>query len=110
MLASNLSTASNYSFSLNAIPMQAGECVTDVYLEFGKVPVGFQSTGKPTLTVQVLGTVANGYQIISRADVGGKYLNVWRTVLTDWVILRAALQFRVLPLLNAIVISFSASQ
>ena len=44
MLASNLLTSSSYSFSLNAIPMQAGEYVTDIYLDFGKVPVGFQST------------------------------------------------------------------
>ena len=56
MLASNLITSSSYSFSLNAIPMQAGEYVTDIYLDFGKVPVGFQSTSNPTLTVQVLGT------------------------------------------------------
>ena len=60
VLASNLITSSNYSFSLNAIPMQAGEYVTDVYLDFGKVPVGFQSVANPTLTVTVSGTVANG--------------------------------------------------
>ena len=35
--------------SLNAIPMQAGEYVTDIYFDFGKVPVGFQSTANPTL-------------------------------------------------------------
>ena len=43
VLASNLLTSNNYSFSLNAIPMQAGEVVTDIYFDFGKVPVGFQS-------------------------------------------------------------------
>ncbi len=32
-----------------------GEYVTDVYFDFGRVPVGFQSTINPTLTVQVLG-------------------------------------------------------
>ena len=54
VLASNLITSSSYSFSLNAIPMQAGEYVTDIYLDFGKVPVGFQSTSNPTLTDSLL--------------------------------------------------------
>ncbi len=85
VLASNLVTSSNYSFSLNAIPMQAGEYVTDVYFDFGKVPVGFQSTTSPTLTVQVLGTVANNYQIINRADVGGKYQGTWQTAQATWL-------------------------
>ena len=40
--------------------------------DFGKVPVGFQSVANPTLTVTVSGTAANGYQLINRADVGGK--------------------------------------
>ena len=85
MLASNLLTTSSYSFSLNAIPMQTGEYVTDVYFDFGKVPVGFQSTSNPTLTVQVLGTIANGYQIVNRADVGGKYQGTWQTAQATWV-------------------------
>ena len=85
MLAPNLITSSNYSFSLNAIPMQAGEYVTDIYLDFGKVPVGFQSVVNPTLTVQVLGTIANGYQIINRADVGGKYQGTWQTAQATWL-------------------------
>ena len=85
VLASNLITSSSYSFSLNAIPTQAGEYVTDIYLDFGKVPVGFQSTSNPTLTVQVLGTIANGYQIINRADVGGKYQGTWQTGQASWV-------------------------
>ena len=85
VLASNLLTSSNYSFSLNAIPMQAGEYVTDVYFDFGRVPVGFQSTTSPTLTVQVLGTIANNYQIINRADVGGKYQGTWQTAQATWL-------------------------
>ena len=85
VLASNLLTSSNYSYNLNAIPMQAGEYVTDVYFDFGKVPVGFQSTSNPTLTVQVLGTVANGYQIVNRADVGGKYQGTWQTAQATWL-------------------------
>ncbi len=85
VLASNLLTSSNYSFSLNAIPTQAGEYVTDVYLDFGKVPVGFQSTSNPTLTVTVSGTAANGYQLVNRADVGGKYQGTWQTGQATWV-------------------------
>ncbi len=85
VLASNLLTTSSYSFSLNAIPMQAGEYVTDVYFDFGKVPVGFQSTANPTLTVQVLGSIANGYQIMNRADVGGKYQGTWQTAQATWL-------------------------
>ena len=56
VLASNLLTSNNYSFALNAIPMQAGEVVTDIYFDFGKVPVGFQSVVNPTLSVMVNGT------------------------------------------------------
>ena len=36
VLASNLLTSSNYSFSLNAIPTQPGEYVTDVYFDFAR--------------------------------------------------------------------------
>lgn len=85
VLASNLLTSNNYSFALNAIPMQAGEVVTDVYFDFGTVPVGFQSVAKPTLTVQVLTTAANGYQLINRADAGGKYQGTWQTANANWV-------------------------
>ena len=85
VLASNLLTSNNYSFALNAIPMQVGEVVTDVYFDFGKVPVGFQSVAGPTLSVQVLGTAVNGYQMVNRADVGGKYQGVWQTAQANWV-------------------------
>ena len=75
-LASNLLTSNNYSLSLNAatLGLAQGEYVTDVRFEFGTVPSGFASVVKPTMRVQVLGTVSNGYQIINRADVGGQYL------------------------------------
>ena len=86
-LASNLLTANNYSLSLNAATLRLvqGEYVTDVRFEFGTVPSGFSSVMKPTMRVQVLGTVSNGYQIINRADVGGQYLNEWQTAKTTWV-------------------------
>ena len=86
-LASNLLTSNNYSLSLNAATLRLaqGEHVTDVRFEFGTVPSGFSSVVKPTMRVQVLGTVSNGYQIINRADVGGQYLNEWQTAKTTWV-------------------------
>ena len=99
VLASNLLTSNDYSFSLNAIPVQAGEYVTDVYFEFGKVPVGFQSTSSPTLTVQVLGTIVNGYQIVNRADVGGKYQGTWQTAQASWVTIVRKLVTTVIPTL-----------
>lgn len=85
VLASNLLTTNNYSFALNAIPMQAGEVVTDVYFDFGKVPVGFQSVAGPTLSVIVNGNAVNGYQIVNRADAGGSYQNTWQTAQASWV-------------------------
>ena len=85
MLASNLLTGNNYSFALNAIPMQAGEVVTDIYFDFGKVPVGFQSTANPTLSVMVNGNAINGYYMVNRADVGGKYQGTWQTATASWV-------------------------
>ena len=85
VLASNLLTSNNYSFALNAIPMQAGEVVTDIYFDFGKVPVGFQSVTGPTLSVIVNGNAVNGYQVVNRADVGGKYQGTWQTGQASWV-------------------------
>ena len=85
VLASNLLSTNNYSFALNAIPMQAGEVVTDIYFDFGKVPVGFQSTVGPTLSVIVNGNTVNGYQLVNRADAGGKYQGTWQTAQASWV-------------------------
>ena len=85
VLASNLLTSNNYSFALNAIPMQAGEVITDVYFDFGKVPVGFQSVVSPTLSVMAHANAVNGYQMVNRADVGGKYQGTWQTAQASWV-------------------------
>ena len=85
VLASNLLTSNNYSFALNAIPMQAGEVITDIYFDFGKVPVGFQSVSNPTLSVMVNGNAVNGYYMTNRAYVGGKYLGTWQTANASWV-------------------------
>lgn len=85
VLASNLLTSNNYSFGLSAIPLQAGEVVTDVYFDFGKVPVGFQSVQGPTLSVVVNGNAVNSYQMVNRSDVGGKYQGTWQTAQASWV-------------------------
>lgn len=85
VLASNLLTSNNYSFGLSAIPLQTGEVVTDVYFDFGKVPVGFQSVQGPTLSVVVSGSAVNGYQMVNRSDVGGKYQGTWQTAQANWV-------------------------
>lgn len=85
VLASNLTSTSSYAFNLNAIPTQAGEKVTEIYFDFGKVPVGFQSVTSPTLSVVVSGNIANGYQLMNRADAGGKYQGAWQTAQAYWV-------------------------
>ena len=98
VLASNLLSSNNYSFALNAIPMQAGEVVTDIYFDFGTVPVGFQSVTNPTLSVMVKGTAVNGYQMVNRADVGGKYQGTWQTAQASWVtIIRSLFGVPTLP-------------
>ena len=85
VLASNLLTSNNYSFALNAIPMQVGEVITDIYFDFGKVLVGFQSVVSPTLSVMAYANAVNGYQMVNRADVGGKYQGIWQTAQASWV-------------------------
>lgn len=85
VLASNLLTTNNYSFALNALPLQGGEMVTDVYFDFGTVPAGFQSKSNPMLTVGVGPKVPTGYNIVNRADVGGKYQGTWESATTGWV-------------------------
>ena len=98
VLASNLLTGNNYSFALNAIPVQAGEVITDIYFDFGTVPVGFQSVTNPTLSVMVKGTAVNGYQMVNRADVGGKYQGTWQTAQASWVtIIRSLFGVPTLP-------------
>ena len=57
----------------------------DVYFEFGKVPAGFQSIVGPTLSVVVNGDAANNYQMVNRADVGGKYQDTWQAGQAGWV-------------------------
>ena len=87
VLASNLLTSNNYSVKLSAaaLGLVQGEYVTDIRFEFGTVASGFSSVTKPTIQVQVKGTLPDGYQIINRSDVGGQYLNEWQTATSNWV-------------------------
>ena len=62
-----------------------GEVVTDVRLEFGKVPAGFASVTKPTVVIQTRANLANGYQVVNRADAGGQHMSQWETGNTAWV-------------------------
>ena len=77
VLATNLLSTNNYAFDLSAISLMQDEVVTDVRLEFGKVPAGFASVVKPTVTIQTSANLANGYQVVNRADAGGQYMSQW---------------------------------
>ena len=87
VLATNLLSTNNYAFDLAAVPLMQGEVITDVRLEFGKVPAGFASVVKPTVTIQTSGTLANNYQVVNRADAGGQYMSQWETGRTAWITL-----------------------
>ena len=86
ILASGLQSHINYELSLhpNVLGLAAGEYVTDVRWEFGTVNAGFKEKDNPMLMVQVLTGLPEGYKIINRADVGGKYLDAWQTARTSW--------------------------
>lgn len=85
VLATNLLSTNNYAFDLSAISLMQGEVVTDVRLEFGKVPAGFASVVKPTVTIQTSSNLANGYQVVNRADAGGQYMSQWETGRAAWI-------------------------
>ena len=84
-LASNLLSTQNYSFSMNALSLQEGEYVTDIYFDFGTVPAGFRNVAKPTITVTVSPKTINGYSLVNRADAGGQYLGTWESANASWV-------------------------
>lgn len=85
VLATNLLSTNNYAFDLTAVSLMQGEVITDVRLEFGKVPAGFASVVKPTVTIQTSGSLANGYQVVNRADAGGQYMSQWETDRAAWI-------------------------
>ena len=97
VLATNLLSTNNYAFALSAISLMQDEVVTDVRLEFGKVPAGFASVVKPTVTIQTSANLANGYQVVNRADAGGQYMSQWETGRAAWITLIVKLNQPNLP-------------
>lgn len=97
VLATNLLSTNNYAFDLSAISLMQDEVVTDVCLEFGKVPAGFASVVKPTVTIQTSANLANGYQVVNRADAGGQYMSQWETGRAAWITLIVKLNQPNLP-------------
>ena len=97
VLATNLLSTNNYAFDLSAISLMQDEVVTDVRLEFGKVPAGFASVVKPTVTIQTSANLANGYQVVNRADAGGQYMSQWETERAAWITLIVKLNQPNLP-------------
>lgn len=97
VLATNLLSTNNYAFDLSAISLMQDEVVTDVRLEFGKVPAGFASVVKPTVTIQTSANLANGYQVVNRADAGGQYMSQWETGRAAWITLIVKLNQPNLP-------------
>ncbi len=97
VFATNLLSTNNYAFDLSAISLMQDEVVTDVRLEFGKVPAGFASVVKPTVTIQTSANLANGYQVVNRADAGGQYMSQWETGRAAWITLIVKLNQPNLP-------------
>ena len=97
VLATNLLSTNNYAFDLSAISLMQDEVVTDVRLEFGKVPAGFASVVKPTVTIQTSANLANGYQVVNWADAGGQYMSQWETGRAAWITLIVKLNQPNLP-------------
>ena len=97
VLATNLLSTNNYAFDLSAVQLMQGEVVTDVRLEFEKVPAGFASVVKPTVTVQASASLANGYQVVNRVDAGGQYMSQWETGRAAWITLIVRLNEPTLP-------------
>lgn len=85
VLASNLLTTTNYSFALNAIPKQAGEVVTDIYFDFGKVPGRLPVACGPHTHGQRQRDGGKRLPTGQPADAGGKYQGTWQTAQTSWV-------------------------
>ncbi|MCL1835827.1 MAG: hypothetical protein FWG48_06655, partial [Oscillospiraceae bacterium] len=75
----------SYNLSAAALGLMGGEMVTHIRFEFGTVAAGFANVTRPTVTVQTLPGLADGYQIVNRAEVGGKYGGAPQVSTTAWV-------------------------
>jgi len=84
VLAANLLSTQNYSFALNAVSLEKGEYITDIYFDFGTVPAGFRNIAKPSISVSVSPKTINGYRLTNRADAGGYYVGTWESANASW--------------------------
>lgn len=77
-LADNLISTNvyNYDLSTQALGLQAGEYVTDIRLEYGTVPAGFNLKTKMAFMEYVMSTVYDQYKLINRVEVGGQHNTV----------------------------------
>jgi len=88
-LATGLSSQSQYSYDLSTIALKLGvnEYVTEIRMVFPTVVAGFHDNMSPALYATVLPTIPNGYQIITRAEVGGQMGSQWVTNAASWTTL-----------------------
>ena len=86
VLAAYLLTINSYEFSLHpdVLGLKAGEYIKDIRFEFPRVYPGFKSAGSISLFCETLLPVPEGYNIVNRADVGGRYLNDWLCANAGW--------------------------
>ena len=72
VLASGLNSKSQYSYDMSSIALglASGEYVTDIRMVFDRATAGMKESMAPVLYVTVLPNVANGYQLINRAETG----------------------------------------
>ena len=52
---------------------------------------------KPTVTIQTSANLANGYQVVNRADAGGQYMSQWETGRAAWITLIVKLNQPISP-------------
>lgn len=85
-LKTKLLSTNQYQFDLSstALNLQSGEYVTDIRFNFGTVPSNFVLASQPAVYMYVLPNVINGYKLINRTDIGGKYNNEWQTATNTW--------------------------
>ena len=86
VVAANLLTTNSYEIILhpNVLGLKAGEYIKDIRFEFPTVYPGFKSTGNISLFCEVLLTVPKDYNIVNRADLGGRFVNDWQSASASW--------------------------
>ena len=86
VLAAYLLTTNSYDLCLhpNVLGLSDGEYIKDIRFEFPKVYPGFKSTGSISLFCDVMLTVPKDYNIVNRADLGGRFVNDWLSASASW--------------------------